>query len=436
MNEDAELLRRYAESGSEEAFAEVVRRHLPLVYSAALRQLSGAAARAEDVAQQVFIDLARKAAAVARRNEIVAWLYTSTHYAAAKLKRAEARRQRREQEAQRMQEFTPSSAPSPEWEQLRPVLDEAMQALPERDREVLLLRFFQGQRLADIGGRFGCSEDAVRMRVDRALDKLRVRLARHEITSTAAALGLLLANQPVVAVPAGLAASVTGAAVAGSAAGGGLAFLALMSATKMQWAVGGLLLAGVITTAVWQESAAARLREEWEVHRDQEQRLGTLREENRALRAEAADFARWRVDEGELAKLRQNREVRAARTRAAQVPVATWQGQPLFEVGQLDQVPKVDRETQVRPTYPAAFRGTKEIGRVTLRLVIDANGRVHDVEALNASHQEFAEASIEAVKHWTFSPGRKNGQPVNTRYTFVQSFSSSTPYPTNPQHWW
>lgn len=324
----------------------------------------------------------------------------------------------------------------PGWERLRPVLDEAMHEIPEQDREVLLLRFFQGRRLADIGGCFGWTEDAARMRVDRALHKLRTRLARREITSTSAALGVLLANQPVVAVPAGLAASVTGAALSAATGGGTVALLAFMSTTKIQLALGGLLLAGVASLAVWQEAATTRLQEELETQARQEQRLAVLREENLSLRAAVAEAGRLQVDPNELARLRQDREARAARLRAAQVPVATWRGQPLYEVGQLDQVPKVDRETQVRPTYPAAFKGTKVLGRVSLSLIIDAHGKVHEVKAATASHQEFAEASIEAVKHWTFAPGRKDGQPVNTRYTFVQTFGSSTPYPVNPQHWW
>lgn len=95
MAEDTQLLRQYAETRAQDAFAMLVERHISLVYSAALRQLGGARHRAEDVTQSVFVDLARQAGALARRDDIVGWLYTSTHYAAAKLKRSEARRQLR-----------------------------------------------------------------------------------------------------------------------------------------------------------------------------------------------------------------------------------------------------------------------------------------------------------------------------------------------------
>ena len=97
MDTDAELLRRYTDTGSQEAFAELVRRHLAFVYAAALRQVGGSAHRAEDVTQAVFIALARKTDSLACRPELAGWLYTSTHFAVAKLKRAEQRRQTHEQ---------------------------------------------------------------------------------------------------------------------------------------------------------------------------------------------------------------------------------------------------------------------------------------------------------------------------------------------------
>ena len=126
MIEDAELLRRYAADRDESAFAELVRRHLGFVYHAALRQCGGDAHRAEDVAQAVFTDLARKAGRLARRPVLAGWLYTSTRYAAAQAVRTEARRQVREQEAHAMNELlAPSPAESAaEWERLRPVIDD------------------------------------------------------------------------------------------------------------------------------------------------------------------------------------------------------------------------------------------------------------------------------------------------------------------------
>src|SRR4051794_23334408 len=101
--EDIDLLRRYADTGAEDAFAELVRRRIDLVYSVALRQSAGNRHRAEDATQAVFTDLARKARALAARPVLVGWLYRSAQFAAAGLVRAEQRRQARELEAHTME---------------------------------------------------------------------------------------------------------------------------------------------------------------------------------------------------------------------------------------------------------------------------------------------------------------------------------------------
>lgn len=217
MDEDHELLRRYVEEGSETAFTELVHRHFDLVYSAARRQVGGDDQRAREVAQTVFTDLARKARTLRRHPAVRGWVYTATHFAARKLLRAEWRRRQREMTAQAMQELSSTSGSPCDWRQLGPRLDEAMQALGPHDREVILLRFFSERRFAEIGDRLGLSEKAAQMRVDRALEKLRVALARRGITSTAAALAVALADQAVVAAPAGWSAAVAGSVLANSA---------------------------------------------------------------------------------------------------------------------------------------------------------------------------------------------------------------------------
>ena len=136
--DDAELLARFAGSRSEEAFAELVRRHLGVVYFAALRQAGGNAAAAGDIAQTVFIELARQAGNLRRHPALVGWLYTTTHRLAARWLRTEARRRRREEEAHYMQELQRPAGPDPDWDQLAPVLDAAMNELGETDRLALL----------------------------------------------------------------------------------------------------------------------------------------------------------------------------------------------------------------------------------------------------------------------------------------------------------
>src|SRR3954463_4022310 len=164
---DCDLLKAYAETKSEEAFAELVRRYIDLVFSAALRQVGGDTHVAQDVVQCVFNDLARKAGSLSSRVVLSGWLCTSARYVATKIVRGEQRRRARELESQLMHEPFDTEAP-PEWDKLEVVLDDAMHELKEADLNALLLRYFQGCEFRDIGEKIGISADGARMRVDRA----------------------------------------------------------------------------------------------------------------------------------------------------------------------------------------------------------------------------------------------------------------------------
>ena len=257
---DSELLRRFAEEHLEQAFAELVSRRISLVYSAALRQV-GDAHRAEDVTQEVFIDLARKARSLSRHPALIGWLYTSTHFTAAKLIRTEQRRARREQEAHAMHDSPATPASQPDWDRVRPVIDAAMHELDERDRQTVLLRFFDQQPFARIGAQLGLTENAAQKTLERALDKLQAALARRGVKSSAAALGIALANQIGAATaPATLAAAITNAAMAGAAAGavtaGTAGVWAALTTSKMVAGFGCVVAAGGIGTAVVQSQRA------------------------------------------------------------------------------------------------------------------------------------------------------------------------------------
>lgn len=304
MMNDATLLRRYAETRAEDAFAELVRRHVNLVYRSAWRQLGGDAHRAADVTQVVFTLLARKAATLGRHPSLMGWLYTTTRLTVRGLQRDERRRQAREQEALIMHELSSDAAAAAEWERLRPVLDEAMGTLGDRDREALLARFFEGRPFAEIGAAMQVSEDAARMRVERALDRLRGLLARRGITSTGAALGLMLANESAIAMPVGLATNVTQAAL--SAAGvtaPAVTLISIMSTSKIGVSVAGAALAVTLWmtgyeiyrshTARTAEAAAQRMngaprrRRWWRPRRSAPATKGKPRRRNSAQR-------RWR----------------------------------------------------------------------------------------------------------------------------------------------
>lgn len=261
--DDSELLRQYVEGRSEAAFAALVKRHLDMVFSAARRQVGGDAHRAQDVAQTVFADLARKAPALTAHTALVGWLYTSTHFAAAKVRRHEQRRAQREKEAHAMHELLDSVADRVDWERLRPVLDQAMHALKPRDREAVLLRFFENRSFAEVGRHLGLGENAARMSVERALDKLGGLLAQRGITSSTAALSVALSHQAVAAAPAGMAAAVASGALGHAAllgsAGVGALLASFMAHTKLTFGLAALAGLLAIGTGVVTETRAARI---------------------------------------------------------------------------------------------------------------------------------------------------------------------------------
>jgi RNA polymerase sigma factor (sigma-70 family) len=301
MIDDATLLRRYAVEKSGEAFAELVRRHLPLVYSAAVRRLGGDTHHAEDVAQEVFCALARNAHRLVQHPTLSGWLYTATRNEVTNIVRGESRRRVREKEAQLMEETTFATEAPSDWSQLRPVLDTAMDQLGERDREAVLLRFFQGLPFADIGAVIGLSEEAARKRVDRALDTLRSALGRHGIASTSAALATLLVSGTISAAPASLAASVTGAALASGAAAA--AAVGVFTFTKLQVGIATVAIAGGAIGLVTQQRALSSLREGAAATEQREARLAadnaTL---TRAQTDANAEIARLRAELATLQK--------------------------------------------------------------------------------------------------------------------------------------
>src|SRR5271170_6102575 len=191
MPDDRQLLRRFAGDRSESAFGELVARHVALVYSAALRQTGGDAHLAQDIAQLVFADLARKAPALSKNVVLAGWLHRATIFAARQILRGERRRRAREQEAVTMNAIQ-SETGNDNWQQIRPLLDEALERLNKTDRDALLLRFFEQQSLAQVGANLGSNEDAARKRVNRALEKLRAILTRNGVTTTAAALSTVI----------------------------------------------------------------------------------------------------------------------------------------------------------------------------------------------------------------------------------------------------
>src|SRR5437899_4343028 len=226
-----DLLAEFRATRAEGAFSELVRRYTNLVYSIAKRRVSDATL-AQEISQIVFIRLAKAPPKLALEGQLLGWLHRTTVHASIDLWRCETRRRAREQHAVAMQNDRTEEVA---WNEMTPVLDEALDGLDESDRQVILLRFFEQKTMADLGRAFGISEDAAKMRVSRALERLRTQLGGLGATSSAALLGTLLFERSVQAAPTGLAFTLAAIRIAAPAglAGGLISLLPGASGTKL-----------------------------------------------------------------------------------------------------------------------------------------------------------------------------------------------------------
>jgi RNA polymerase sigma factor (sigma-70 family) len=314
-SDDMQLLEQYASGHSEEAFSALVSRHVNLVYSAAMRSVNNPH-QAEEITQTVFVTLARKSRGLRRGTVLSGWLYQTARLTASNFLRGETRRQQREQQAL-MQSTT--NAPEPEsWAGVGPLLDQAMAQLNEKDRDAIVLRFFEGKPLKEVGEALGASEDAAKMRVARALDKLRDFFHRRGMTVPASALAAAISENSIQAAPAGLAASVA-AGASGVVPASALAVSSLtlakgaihiMTSTKIGVAIGGCAAAAIIVLQAQQVSTQKETLQQLEAQAAQQEQTS---------RAQQAEMARLREQNAFYAKTAENtaRDVAKARARAA-----------------------------------------------------------------------------------------------------------------------
>ena len=212
---DQQLLRDYAEHHSEAAFAELVRRHVDLVHSAALRMVNESHA-AEDVTQAVFVALAQNAARLAGHPVLSGWLHTTSRHLAAKSVRAAVRRQLCEQEAAAMNHLLSAENEAP-WEDIAPHLDACLGELDDAERDALLLRYFEKKSAPEIAALLGISNAAAQKRVSRAVERLRDFFAHRGVTIGAGGLAVAISANAVHAAPVGLALTISAVALSGTA---------------------------------------------------------------------------------------------------------------------------------------------------------------------------------------------------------------------------
>lgn len=206
---DQQLLREYAGERSERAFAELVRRHVDMVHSAARRMVADEQL-AEDIAQAVFVALAQNAGRVAGHPVLAGWLHLTTRNLAANAIRTAMRRHAREEEALVMNELL-SHEENGAWEEIAPLLDSALGELDQDDRDAVLLRYFERKTAREIAVSLGVSYEAAQKRTARAVERLREILQRRGAGIGAGALAVMLAEKSVEAAPAFLAAKILAA---------------------------------------------------------------------------------------------------------------------------------------------------------------------------------------------------------------------------------
>lgn len=313
---DLELLARYDRDKAEDAFAELVRRHLSMVYSAALRQVRSQHL-AEEVAQSAFLKLARQAGQLKAHGVLPAWLHQVTRREAIDVVRREASRHLREQIAF---ERNASDANASDWQQIEPLLDEAMDSLDENDRHAVLLRYFENKPLRAVGQSLGVSDDAAQKRVSRAVERLREFLVRRGVTVGLSGLIAAISANALQAVPVGLSSFITSATIAGTFGASAFATASkIIVMTTLQKTLVAAVLVAAITTGIYEARQASiserriqRLLQDQQplvsqiesFAREQDNlknALAAVQKENEHLRQDAAEVARLR---GEVARLR------------------------------------------------------------------------------------------------------------------------------------
>ena len=429
---DLVLLTRYTRDRAEDAFAEIVRRHVDLVHSAALRQVRSPQL-AEEVAQSAFADLARNAYRLAPDTILTAWLYQVTRRTAIDVVRREARRQLREHIATEMNTM---NATTEDWTHIEPLLDDAMSALDETDRAAVLLRYFENKSLREVGQTLGTSDDAMQKRVSRAVERLREFFAKRGVTVGASGLVVVISANAVQAAPVGLAVTISTAAtligttIATTATATAVKTIAM---TTLQKTFITVALTAAIGTGVYEARQAVYLRKENQTLQQQQaplaEQLQKLQQERDAATQQAASLHEENQQLNrsyfELLKLRAEvtrlKPANLARTTAEEDP-----NQPAVKQ-LLDRVNKIKQKLEETPDakIPELQFLTDEDWIDTARGNLDSEADLRKAFSLLRGHGErhFLESMETALQKYF----KANNDQFPTDLSQLKSYFETTP---------
>lgn len=305
------LVREYAQRNSEEAFTKLVSRHVNLAYSVALRQVRDPHL-AEEITQSVFLILARKAKSLSPSTILSGWVCRTTRYVSADALKIQRRRQFREQESQ-MQSIS-NESDSAAWEQIAPLLDDALACLRKKEHDAVVLRYFEEKELRQVGVAMGIGEDAARMRVNRGVEKLRRFFIKRGVTLSSTAIAAAVAGSSIQAAPPGLAAAISAAALSGGTVTTAAVILTAktIAMTTLQKTVITIAFGVAVGAGIYEARQAAKARVETQtleqgqapLHVKIEQLRGELNEATNRLVAMANSLAKGSNNGRELLALR------------------------------------------------------------------------------------------------------------------------------------
>lgn len=343
--DDKALLREYVEHDSEEAFATLVARHINKVYSVALRHARNPH-QAEEITQAVFVTLAQKSRHLGSGVILSGWLYKTARLTAVTLIRSEIRRAHREEEA--CMQTLANENESDVWPQIAPLLDTAMAGLKDTDRHAVVLRFFDGKDMREVGATFGMNEDAARKRVNRAVEKLRRFFTKRGVVLPAAALTAAISANAVQAAPVGLAVTISSAAVlAGTTIATATTTATITKAiamTMFQKTIITVTIAAAVGTGIYEAREASNLRQQNQALQQQQtplteqiaqlqqqrdkaaNQLASLSNQIAKSKSNYTELLKLRGENGRLRtqtdeSLRENRALRAAQANAGKNPL-------------------------------------------------------------------------------------------------------------------